>query len=253
VLGVSTAAVQQRETGYLRATGAYALGTALLSAAEADAPPALARGAHARLKRAVTALGAALAAVAPKQGYSPEAVRADTTLDACCSALFHWLDGWARLPEAPEAASASAVLKDIFPKGLDFTQLVYPDQWAESESRLQRIVKLGHDKTVRALGGTAILERLQSAHKAYGLVLGITTAPEAPERNEAARRAPLDAVLDALREYVLKVAAQAEKDDPASEALRDRLLAPLTELRARSRTPIAAEGVVTPPDAPKPV
>lgn len=236
----------------LRATGAYALGTALLSAAEVDGPPTLARGAHARLKSAVTALGAALAAVAPKQGYSPEAVQADTTLDACCSALFHWLDGWARLPEAPEAASASAVLKDIFPKGLDFTQIVYPDQWAESESRLQRLVKLGHDKTVRALGGTPILERLQSAHKAYGLVLGITTAPEAPERNEAARRAPLDAVLDALREYVLKVAAQAEQDDPASEALRDRLLAPLTELRARSRTPTAAEGVATPPDAPKP-
>lgn len=41
----------------------------------------------------------------------------------------------------------------------------------------------------RSMRRNRILEQLQSAHKAYGLVLSITTAPEAPERNEAARRA----------------------------------------------------------------
>jgi len=233
----------------LKATEAHTLGTTLLTLADAVEVPANAQPSLGRFRGAVNALGAALAAVAPRQGYGPEVVVADNTVDGCWSGQYHWLDGWRRLPGGPESAQADAVIQDLYPTGLDFTQMSYRDQWAESELRIKRLFAKGHDQTVLALGGERFLTRLQAAHAAYGEALGVTAAGEFPEVNEANRREPLLAFLSALRGYVLKVAAHADPDVEGSEALVARLLAPLTALQPRPNdTRVIEEGVKPPVD-----
>ncbi len=231
----------------LKATEAHTLGTTLLTLAEVIEVPASAQPSLGRLRGTVEALGTALAAVAPRQGYGPEVMAADNTVDGCWSGMYHWLDGWRRLPGGPESGQAEAVLQDIFPTGIAFIQMTYMQQWSESEQRIRRLFKLGHDQTVLSLGGERFLTRLQAAHAAYGEALGITAAGEAPAVNEAARREPLLAFLRALREYVLKVAAYADPEIPGSDDLVARLLAPLTELQPRSNDTQVAVDEVKPP------
>lgn len=94
------------------------------------------------------------------------------------------------------------------------------------------------------LGGKPFLDEITSAHKAYGEALGITAVKVAPE--SPAIRVARDNATDVIRSYVLRVAALVRKSDPQTEALSQRLLAPLVNWRARPAKAAEAEPVAAP-------
>lgn len=209
---------------------AMALGEQLLSAArphgEVLGPP---------ITRALTALTTrhgALKVVLRDQG-TPEvepgtsAVPQDRAVDGCWAGLDGYLVALTRLPATyPQAAEASEIRAAILPDGLAFLNWPYVREWTESELRLERMSNAGIDARIEALGGGLFLGALREAHAAYGKVLGMTSALE-PAAPAAGVRDALAAFTAALRDYVVKVMAAVEPDDHASQALADRLLAPL--------------------------
>jgi hypothetical protein len=211
----------------LDAMSAIALGEALLTAAKARKPlPKTIAKAHDKLAASVAALRTAAAGrIGTPATSSPRASAADRILDACWSALFDWLTGWSKLPDAPQAKQAAAILADVYPEGLKFTQLAYKLQWGESDARLELIKTKGHDDTIRDLGGQVFLTKLRASHKEYGEALGITRVPDA--RATATIRSALDAFTAALRKYALKVSAHVDDEAPETSVIAEALLEPL--------------------------
>ena len=165
------------------------------------------------------------------------AVAADQVLDAAWSALYSFLQGWSKLPGkgAKLAPHAKRLLEAVFPQGLKFTQLAYKLEWAESQTRLDRLGEKENAASLRELGGELFVTVLREAHRDYGLALHITQAKEVAA--EAAKvREPLDAFADALRRYALRVTAHADDDDDEQAAeLAATLLAPLASWRSSER------------------
>lgn len=202
-------------------------------------PAALARSLS-RLKDAAALLAAALSPQVEGDGAAKR--KADRVLDAAWSALHSWLLGWCQLPEGahPLLAQANALRELVFAGGLGFTQLRYKVQWQESEARLSAIDAHGHADVLKKLGGAVFLEHLREAHRVYGEVLHITRP--LPERAASDVQTALLATLDAIRDYVARVAALADPDEPGSEALSAALLRPLTSWEGRAREQSSDEG-----------
>ncbi|NUN53941.1 MAG: hypothetical protein HUU06_14315, partial [Planctomycetaceae bacterium] len=145
-----------------------------------------------------------------------------------------WLTGWSKLPGgAPEAHKARAILADILPQGLAFTRIAHELEWAESEARLAGIAQRKLDLPIRDLGGAPFLDALRDAHRHYGEALGLPHP--AHERDQVSDS--LEDFLDALRTYVVRVTAHVDRDDPATIALAEQLLAPLTGGPRRAGSP----------------
>jgi hypothetical protein len=92
----------------------------------------------------------------------------------------------------------------------------------------------------------AARQQLRDAHKEYGEALGITA--EGQDIATANIKEPLKDFTDALRAYVLAVAAHADPKDEASGELTDALLAPL--YRWQSYVTVAASEPTPPGPAP---
>ncbi len=153
---------------------------------------------------------------------------ADFDEDNAWTAMFEWLAGWAKLPnEYAGAWDARSLIDRIYPNGLEFIRIPYRLEWAEAETRLGIIADQHLDELIENLGGKPFLSNLQKVHEHYGRVLGIPSA-QVPEETEAIREALADAV-EALRTYVLRVAASVRKTDPKSGELAAVLLSPLAE------------------------
>ncbi|HSN98012.1 MAG TPA: hypothetical protein VLS89_06925 [Candidatus Nanopelagicales bacterium] len=161
--------------------------------------------------------------------------KADRALDNAWGATFDWLIGWTRLPEPwnPDQAAALTLHRLVFPQMLGFLKLAYKIQWRESQARLDAIARENQEETFKRLGGLKFLAAIRDTHAEYGRVLHITAArPDEPP--EADVRAALLAALGAMREYVARVAAHADPDDPGSEALTQALLRPVVAWESRS-------------------
>ena len=165
--------------------------------------------------------------VSGEGGDTPRVGAADWVEDNAFGALFAWLSAWARLPadKHPEVAMATAVLQSVFAGGLAFLTVRPVNEWQEAEIRLRLITEKGHDKTIEQLGGRPFLDHLAIAHKAYGETLGITAVKQVVET--PAIRVARDAAVEVIRGYVLRVVALVRKSDAQSEALSQRLLAPI--------------------------
>jgi len=224
----------------------------LLSAAKAEKKlPASIVPDRDDLTQAQEALQVALAKRLTGEGEETPVVRAaDTVEDNAFGALFDWLSAFARLPAKahPEAAQAATVLHSVFPGGLAFLAVRPHDEWQEAEIRARLIAEKGYDKTITLLGGKPFLDEITSAHKAYGEALGITVVKVAAE--SPAVRVARDNAIDLVRSYVLRVAALVRKSDPNTEALAQRLLAPLVNWRDRPAKAATAAPAVTEPEAP---
>ncbi|MGK3961661.1 hypothetical protein WMF38_52225 [Sorangium sp. So ce118] len=215
------------------AVGAMALGEQLLSAAK-PVKKQLAKG-IARVLAALSSRHGELASALRDQvslsgggEESEDAVQCDRVLDSCWSALNDFLTAFTKLPSgAPEVAEASALKAALFTGGLKFLQLTYVLQWSESELRIQRIHKNGLDARIEALGGKRFLAALEAAHAAYGKALGVTAPAATAAGAPPSVREALDAFTEALRAYVIKVMGAVEPDEPETQELADRLLAPL--------------------------
>ena len=179
---------------------------------------------------------------------TPRVGAADRIEDNAFGALFDFLSAWARLPadQHPESASAASVLRTVFAGGLAFLAVKPHNEWQEAEIRLRLIADKGLDTTIEKLGGKAFLAHLAVVHKAYGEALGITAVNQIVE--SPAIRVARDAAVEVIRGYVLRVAALVRKNDPQSEALSQRLLAPIVNWRESP----AKAGATTDPAAPAP-
>lgn len=222
------------------------LGIALLSAAPKPAPQAVRRSA-ARLRDSVVALqqewrrqiGAGLVLLA-----TPREI--DTRVDRAYRALSMRLEALTLLhaDAGPDVATATKAHQLLFPDGLRFLTLPYPQQWAHCDRLLSTIdddEELLAD--VERLVGETTLGEVRAAQQVYGDVLGITSAREAVDAVSLV--APLDAVREAIIGYALQIIAM-QSDDPSRLPAARKALAPIDELRAAQ-----AAGARRPDDSPE--
>ncbi|MDC3953653.1 hypothetical protein KEG38_07350 [Polyangium jinanense] len=168
------------------------------------------------------------------EGEAPPVVSVvDRIEDNAFGALSDWLLSFKRLPTErhPVAADAAMVHDTLFGQGLGFLRLRAADEWQEAETRMRILKEKGLDLVIEKLGGKPFLDELTFAHTAYGEALGITKprpASDPPSLGKAQSEA-----IDALRSYVLRVAAHVRENEPATAELAERLLAPLAQWRDR--------------------
>jgi len=215
----------------MNAKKAVAVGEMIVRAGKAESGlPAPVGSALTRVEARHKTLADEVAAWVEPSGAEASVKRAmDLQVDGAWSAFHSWLRGWSRIPAtlADDQKKAETVLHDLFEEGLKFTKLAWQQEWTESSARLQRITERGHEALIAQLGGQPFLAALRTAHQAYGEALGITADQPEPEPVPQIRKA-LEAFRQALRTYVVRVAALADDDDAASQALVKKLLAPLS-------------------------
>jgi hypothetical protein len=220
----------------VNANGALALGKEMLTRADAAKPlPERIAKSVKKLRTSYEALRTAAQGrhLDPVTPDSEAARLADRDIDAAWSGTYDWLRGWAKLPgeeNAQKAASARQLIAELFADGLEFTQIAFKLEWAESQTRLDYIHDKGLEAKFTALGGGDFLKTIRAKHDAYGKALGLTkakvAAPSAPSLRE-----PLEAFLAALRSYVVRVSDHIDEDAPETAELAQQLLAPLSEWR----------------------
>ncbi|MBI5496431.1 MAG: hypothetical protein HY904_15520 [Deltaproteobacteria bacterium] len=225
--------------------GAIALATQVKTTADAEAQRAPLEGALSRaLGRVVAALQVvqrAAKAQAPANNGDPTAAReADLTEDACWSGLKCIVEGYVRFPLLPEKRAAATTIQEaVFPDGMAFTQIPFLKQWAESDTRLSRLEDAEIAAAVNALGLGDLVNQTRAAHTEYGRVLGITEVNAVPTAVPGLLE-PLQALNNSLRDWVIKVAASVEPDQPATEERARRLLAPVEAWKSAPAAPKAA-------------
>ena len=246
---------------HLSAPNAVTLGTRLLSAAAAHRArmsPTLTKSVD-RLAAALDALRVSRTLRREAEAVDPGAAfAADVRVDAACAGFHGFLHGWARLPApgpgADQAEQARRLLDVLFPLGLAFTQAPFVTEWAEVQTLLDRADQPKSAKLVRALGAELFVEAIHQAFEAYGEALHVTRR-RAKIKATARLREPLDALLSALRSYVLRVTAHADEADdrgePEALALADALLEPLVAWRAGSGRKVKGEPADEPAPEPK--
>lgn len=173
---------------------------------------------------------AALEEVSVPEPPRPAGVRAaDKVEDNAVNALHGFLSAFLRLPEDhPQRGEAAAIFAVFFGDGsLEFITWRPIKEWAEVEKRLKALDAAGLEPRLAALGGKVFLDHLRTAHVAYGRALGITEAP--PAEMPANVRERLDALLRAVRIYVVRVGASRDDKHPATLTRAVALLRPLAE------------------------
>lgn len=165
---------------------------------------------------------------------TPVVRAADKVEDNAFGAFYDWLHAMARLPadRHPQATTAQTILDTVFKGGLEFLRHAPVNEWQEAEVRLDLLRDQGHRESVSKMGGKAFLDELDFAHKAYGLAVG-TTAVKPTIESPAIQEALDDARHD-LRAYVLAVSSHVKRKEPTTQALADRLLAPLVHWKEGS-------------------
>lgn len=226
------------------------LGIALLSATPKPAPQAVRRAA-ARLRDSVVTL---------QQGWRRQIAaglvllatprEADTRVDRAYRALSMRLEALTLLhaDAGPDVQAAEKAHQRLFPDGLRFLTLPYPQQWAHCDRLLSTLAddeELAAD--VERLAGETTLGEVRAAQQAYGEVLGITSAREAVDAVSV--QEPLDAVREAIIGYALQIIAM-QSDDASRLPAARKALAPIDELRAAQAA--AARRPDGSPEAPAP-
>jgi hypothetical protein len=169
--------------------------------------------------------------------YTPEvdasaATKADQELDGAWSGLHGLLVGSTKLTATAEGvergARARAVIDRVFPQGLRFLKLPHREQWAESQKKLDRLAEPDIAEHIEALGGGPFVRAIVAAYTNYGVVLHLTRR-KAGAKAQVKVREPLERVLDAVRRYVVHVAAYLDEHegDPEAQAMCRGLLEPL--------------------------
>jgi len=239
----------------VNANGALALGKEMLTTADAEKPlPERIAKSVKKLRTGYDVLRTAAQGrhLDPATPDSDAARLADRHIDAAWSSGHDWLRGWTKLPgeeNAQKVTVARQLFAELYADGLEFTQIAFKLEWAESQTRLDYIDDNGLEAKLALLGGEDILATIRKMHDAYGKALGLTkakpAAPAAPSLRE-----PLESFLAILRSYVVRVSDHAEEGDAKSEALARALLKPLAEWRTLANSTPAASGGPTAPSPP---
>lgn len=214
------------------------LARALLSAAPEDPDKPLAKR-IARIRKAAKLLQGAWVDAGRPAPAAQDVRSLDATLDRLWSALRSRLDGCALLGDDDLAPRAERLGTTLFPTGLDFLRLAYPEEWAESERRLALIKTDELDAEIEELAGAPYLPALKQAHAAYGTALGITDK-KAAAPDPARVLEPLRELQAAIASYVRAVVGAVDEDDEESVVAAQEQLEPIVRAR-RPRASGAAE------------
>ncbi|MCA9709859.1 MAG: hypothetical protein KDK70_28730 [Myxococcales bacterium] len=212
------------------------LARALLAAAD-PAPSEVVASRLDRLRAATDELQAAWVEVSRPEVPAENPQPYDLALDRAWGSLRARLAAWEQLDRPPGAGPAQELRALLFPTGLDFLQLPYAEQWAQSERRLALVDADGLAESIDALAGPQFLLAVRQAQADYGRVLGITDAK--PAQPDAAR------VLEPVREVRAAIASYAravvgltdEVDDEAVAAMQQQLRPLVDARRPRAATP----------------
>jgi hypothetical protein len=158
----------------------------------------------------------------------------DITLDRAWTALRSRLTAWDKLEPEFSSPRAAELDEALFPTGLDFLQLRFRKQWAESDRRLEQIKSDELGEELEQLAGAPFVAAVKQAHQDYGRVLGITHKKADPV--DATRvLEPLQALRSAIASYARAVVGLTDEDDDEAVAAMTSQLRPLVESR-RSAT-----------------
>lgn len=174
----------------------------------------------------------------------------NTTLDDAWRAMDAGLRGATFLTDAvtPGRDEATSLHAAVFgSEGLHFVNLRPMRQWHASVRRLAVLEEAeGRDGLLTALALTRHFAALRAAHAAFGEAYGFLAAQHPGAAGVTDTRAAQGATEAALREFLFKVSAQADADEPGSEVWVGYVLAPYAELLADLARVGAARRASTP-------
>lgn len=195
-------------------------------------------------------------APAPASSATHHAPTANTSADESWRSLEKFLDAARLLHDdlVPGRAEAEALHERLFATdGLRFINYRPRRQWDVAQRLVAILAEPATAETLDGLGGARFLKAVLTAHKEFGAAFGFSRAtPAAPDAVTSTRTLQLE-LQAALRDYLLKVAAQVSPKRPETAALARFLLKPYAEMaddlaRAPRTTPAAK-----PAPAPVPV
>jgi hypothetical protein len=218
----------------LTADESVTLGTSLLTRRTKVAAPEATNVSADELRDAVLVLKDELLRMRTLPVVSADVAKTiDRRLDVIWAAFRDWLSGWLRCAKCPSREEATALYQALFGEGLEWVNARYAAEWAASETRVDVIQKSAANTALirTTLGGGPILDELFEAHAAY---TEMTTAKEPgavaenPKVGEAMRE-----VHASMREYVSAVVGTQRRRAPATIAIVDALLEPLSQWESR--------------------
>lgn len=182
---------------------------------------------------ALAALEAAVGAHG-KPGPHPTGRDTDVRLDHAWRSIHARLSTWTIFPpDDPNRRCAEALLERLFSTGLDFLELHYLAEHAQSEQRLRLIDAEGPTSELDRLVGHPFVEELFDAHAAYGVALGITE-PTVTSEPKALLGEPLRMLTEAIVAHAVQLLAFAGLSPDHLEPAR-RALEPIAALHATAR------------------
>lgn len=169
------------------------------------------------------------------QGQTASARPADTRVDRAWAAVNSRLSDYELFPaDDPDRIRAAELKARLFPTGLDFLQLAWVQEHAQSERRLQIIEEERMRPDLDRLIDAVFVTELHDAHEDYGVALGITEPREAAPKVSMVE--PLRELVQAIGDYTLQVLAFA-RFQPGNEAAARRALAPIDMFREAAAQP----------------
>lgn len=186
----------------------------------------------------IEARDALRAAEAKRAKHAPvadgaETAAANTAADDAWRALERLLAAGRALPddERPGRDDAEALYARLFDaEGLSFITHRPRRQWDVSQRLVAVLREPEASATVEALGGKRHLRALLKAHHDFGAAFGFSKATAVGPAEVTSTRAEQLALQAALREYLVKVAAQVSPRIEGSAELCRFLLAPYAEM-----------------------
>ena len=118
-------------------------------------------------------------------------------------------------------------------RSLTFLLQDFDAEWADINTRLQRLDADGSTEKLIEIGGKDVLDHVRAMHKEYGRALGITAGTDKPAKVSLSE--PLAVAQDAVRRYMAVVIGYgADSDiDPSVIPVAEALLEPIEALRTK--------------------
>lgn len=189
-----------------------------------------------------------------KKGPVIQLKAADVAECNAVGALVDFAASWTRLPEAdfPEEVATARACVEVFREDgtLEFLKFKPIVKHSEVQRRIETLSARGLDAKLRELGGGAFLEHLARTHETYGNAIVASTSDS--EVETPAVREQASALSEALKTYVIRVVATADRKVPATSARVNTLLAPLRAWTTSPNASAASTDEDTPQPAPQP-
>lgn len=219
-------------------SGCLSLARALLVAAPKQGPAEVFVRLQDMHGAAIELQGRWIAASASADGDTPRTY--DRRIDRAWAIFYERTHHWVEIEHADKAERAEQLVEKLFPTGLDFTNLAYPDEWAESDKRLTMIANDELREEFVELIGEEFVAHLEQAHVDYGDVLGITAKKD--ESGPVRMLESIRALRMTMADYATLLIGLTRRSDAAAVASTEASLEPILRFRTpRGKAEIAEQ------------